>query len=101
LRIWQSVTSGGATMMNEHVIIIALALLIFWLAFGGKAGMVAAFLSVVMIVGALRHPEIALSKPQVGTQEETLHATMLLVALILVPPMLWLSLRRLFRRGGQ
>jgi hypothetical protein len=88
-------------MLNEHVIIIAMALLIFWLAFGGKAGMVAAFLSVVMMVGALRHPEIALSKPQVGTQEETLHATMLLVGLILFPPMVWLSLKKIFRRGGQ
>jgi hypothetical protein len=88
-------------MQNEHVIIVALALLIFWLAFGGKAGLVAAFLSAVMIIGALRHPEIALSKPQVGTQEETLHATMLLVGLILVPPMLWIGLKRLFGRGGQ
>lgn len=88
-------------MLNEHVIIVALALLIFWLAFGGKAGMVAAFLSVVMMVGALRHPEISLSKPQVGTREETLHATMLLVGLILIPPMLWLSLKKIMKRGGQ
>jgi hypothetical protein len=78
-----------------------MALLVFYMAFGGKAGMVAAFLSVVMMVGALRHPEIALSKPQVGTQEETLHATMLLVGLILFPPMVWLSLKKIFRRGGQ
>jgi hypothetical protein len=88
-------------VLNEHVIIVALALLIFWLAFGGKAGMVAAFLSVVMMVGALRHPEISLSKPQVGTREETLHATMLLVGLILIPPMLWLSLKKIMKRGGQ
>jgi hypothetical protein len=88
-------------MLNEHVIIIAMTLVIFWLAFGGKAGIVAAFLSVVMMVGALRYPEIALSKPQVGTQEETLHASMLLVGLILFPPMVWLSLKRLFRRGGR
>jgi ABC-type branched-subunit amino acid transport system permease subunit len=88
-------------MLNEHAIIIALALLIFWLAFGGKAGMVAAILSAIMMVGALRHPEIALSKPQVGTQQENLHATMLLVGLILIPPMVWLSLKRLFRRGGR
>jgi hypothetical protein len=88
-------------MMNEHVIIIAMALLVFYMAFGGKAGLAAAFLSAVMIVGALRHPEIALSKPQVGTQEETLHATMLLVGLILIPPMVWLSLKKIFRRGGQ
>ena len=88
-------------MMNEHVIIIAMALLVFWLAFGGKAGLVAAILSAIMIIGALRHPEIALSKPMAGTQEETLHATMLLVGLILFPPMVWLSLKRLFRREGQ
>jgi hypothetical protein len=88
-------------MLNEHVIIIAMALLIFWLAFGGKAGLVAAILSAIMMVGALRHPEIATGKPMAGTQEENLHATMLLVGLILIPPMLWLSLKRLFRRGGQ
>jgi hypothetical protein len=88
-------------MMNEHVIIIAMALLILWMAFGGKAGLVAAILSVIMMVGALRHPEIATSKPQVGTQEEALHATMLLVGLILFPPMVWLSLKRLFKRGGR
>jgi hypothetical protein len=88
-------------MMNEHVIIIAMALLIFWLAFGGKAGIVAAFLSAVMIIGALRHPEIALSKPMEGTQEENLHATMLLVGLIIFLPMLWIGLKRRFRRGGQ
>jgi hypothetical protein len=87
-------------MLNEHVIIIAMALLIFWLAFGGKAGLVAAILSAIMMVGALRHPEIATGKPMAGTQEENLHATML-VGLILIPPMLWLSLKRLFRRGGQ
>jgi hypothetical protein len=87
--------------MNEHVVIIGMALLVFYMAFGGKAGMVAAFLSVVMMVGALRHPEIATSKPMAGTQQENLHATMLLVGLILVPPMLWLSLKRLFRRGGR
>jgi hypothetical protein len=88
-------------MMNEHTIIVALALLIFYMAFGGKAGLVAAFLSAVMIVGALRHPEIALSKPAVGTQEETLHATMLLVGMIIFLPMLWIGLKRLFRRGGR
>ncbi len=87
--------------MNEHVVIVGMALLIFYMAFGGKAGMVAAILSAIMIVGALRHPEIALSKPQVGAQEEALHATMLLVALILFPPMLWIGLKRLFRRGGR
>jgi hypothetical protein len=88
-------------MMNEHVIIIAMALLVFYMAFGGKAGLVAAILSAIMMVGALRHPEIATSKPMAGTQEENLHATMLLVGLILSPPMVWLSLRRLFRRGGR
>jgi hypothetical protein len=88
-------------MMNEHTIIVALALLIFYMAFGGKAGLVAAILSAIMVVGALRHPEIATGKPMAGTQEENLHATMLLVGLILIPPMLWLSLKRLFRRGGQ
>jgi hypothetical protein len=88
-------------MMNEHVVIIAMALLVYFLVFGGKAGLVAAILSAIMIVGALRHPEIALSKPQVGAQEEALHATMLLVALILIPPMVWLSLKRLFRGGGR
>jgi hypothetical protein len=88
-------------MANEHVIIIAMALLIFWLAFGGKAGMVAAFLSAVMIVGALRHPGIATSKSMAGTQEEQLQIVMLLVGLILVPPMVWLSLKKIIKRGGQ
>ncbi len=88
-------------MLNEHVIIVGMALLIFWLAFGGKAGLVAAILSVIMMVGALRHPEIATGKPLAGTQEENLHATMLLVGLILFPPMVWLSLKRIIKRGGQ
>jgi hypothetical protein len=87
--------------MNEHVVIIAMALLIFWLAFGGKAGLVAAILSAIMIIGALRHPEIALSKPMAGTQQEQLQIVMLLVGLILIPPMVWIGLKRLFKRGGQ
>jgi hypothetical protein len=87
--------------MNEHVVIIAMALLIFWLAFGGKAGLVAAILSAIMIIGALRHPEIALSKPLAGTQQEQLQIVMLLVGLILIPPMVWIGLKRLFKRGGQ
>jgi hypothetical protein len=66
-----------------------------------KLGLVAAILSAIMVVGALRHPEIATGKPMAGTQEENLHATMLLVGLILIPPMVWLSLKRLFRRGGR
>jgi hypothetical protein len=87
--------------MNEHVIIVALALLVYFLVFGGKAGLVAAILSAILMVGALRHPEIALSKPMAGTQEEQLQIVMLLVALILFPPMLWIGLKRLFRRCGQ
>ena len=92
---------GGAQMMNEHVVIIALGLLVYYLVFGGWAGGIAAGLSAVMVVGALRHPEIALSKPQVGTPEEQLQIVMLLVALIIFLPMGWLSLRRLFKRGGR
>jgi hypothetical protein len=86
---------------NEHVIIIAMALLVFYMAFGGKAGLVAAILSAIMIVGALRHPEIATGRPMEGTPEEQLQIVMLLVGLILIPPMVWLSLKRLFRRGGR
>lgn len=88
-------------MSNEHVIIIAMALLVFYMAFGGKAGLVAAILSAIMIVGALRHPEIATGRPMEGTPEEQLQIVMLLVGLILIPPMVWLSLKRLFRRGGR
>lgn len=88
-------------MSNEHVIIIALALLIFYMAFGGLAGGIAAGLSAVMMVGALRHPEIATSRPMAGTPEEQLQIVMLLVALIIFLPMAWLSLGRLFKRGGQ
>ena len=87
-------------MSNEHVVIVALGLLIFYLVFGGWAGGIAAGLSAVMMVGALRHPEIALSKPQVGTQEETLHATMLLVGLIIFLPMVWGCVAA-FKRGGR
>jgi hypothetical protein len=54
-----------------------------------------------MIVGALRHPEIATGRPMEGTPEEQLQIVMLLVGLILFPPMVWLSLKRLFRREGQ
>jgi hypothetical protein len=88
-------------VLNEHVIIVALALLIFYLVFGGKAGLVAAILSAIMIAGALRHPEIATGRPMEGTPEEQLQIVMLLVGLILFPPMVWLSLKRLFRREGQ
>lgn len=75
-------------MMNEHVIIVGMALLIYWLIWGGRVGWIAAMLSVIMIVGALRHPEVAPSGRQLeGTQEEQLHAIMLLVALILWVPL--------------
>ena len=87
-------------MSNEHVVIVSLALLIFYMAFGGWAGGIAAGLSAVMMVGALRHPDIATSRPMEGTPEETLHATMLLVALIIFVPMLWGCVAA-FRRGGR
>lgn len=87
-------------MTNEHVIIIALALLIFYMAFGGLAGGIAAGLSAVMIIGALRHPEIATSRPMEGTPEEQLQIVMLLVGLIIFPRLLW-GLVALFRRGGR
>lgn len=89
-------------MMNEHVIIIAMGLLIFWLVFGGRFGLVAAFVSIVAIVGALRHPEIATGGRQLeGTQQEQLQIIMLLVALILFPRLAWWWLGRLFGRGGR
>lgn len=82
-------------MQNEHVIIVAMALLVFWLAFGGRVGWLAAMLSAIAIVGALRHPEIATSGQQLsGTQEEQLHAVMLLVALLLFPRLAWWWFRR-------
>ena len=77
-------------MPNEHVIIVGMALLLFWVAFGGRAGVVAGVLSAIMIVGALRHPEIATGGRQlVGTQEEQLQAVMILVGLILFPRLAW------------
>lgn len=86
-------------MMNEHVVIIAMALLIYWLIWGGRVGMVAAGLSIIMIVGALRHPEIALGGQQLeGTQEEQLQIIMLMVALILFPPLGWWWVKGWFRR---
>ena len=88
-------------MSNEHVVIVSLGLLVYYLAFGGWAGGIAAGLSAVMMVGALRHPEIATSRPMEGTPEEQLQIVVLLVALIIFVPMLWLSLGRLFKRGGQ
>jgi hypothetical protein len=88
--------------MNEHVIIIGMALLVYFLAFGGRAGVVAAGLSIIMIVGAIRHPEIAPSGQQLeGTPEEQLQIIMLMVALILFPPLVWFWLKELFRRGGR
>lgn len=87
--------------MNEHVIIIGMALLVYFLVFGGRAGVVAAGLSIVMIVGALRHPEIAPGKQMDGTPEEQLQIVMLMVALILFPRLAWWWLCGLFRRGGR
>lgn len=92
---------GGAQMMNEHVVIIALGLLVYYLVFGGWAGGIAAGLSAVMVVGALRHPDIATSKAAMaGTPEEQLQIVMLLVALIIVPRLLW-GLVAAFKRGGR
>lgn len=77
-------------MSNEHVIIVGMGLLLFWIIFGGRVGWIAAMLSAIMIVGALRHPEIATGGRQLeGTPEEQLHAIMLLVALILFPRLAW------------
>ena len=87
-------------MSNEHVVIVSLGLLIFYMAFGGWAGGIAAGLSAVMMVGALRHPDIATSRPMAGTQQETLQATMLLVALLIFPRLLWGCVAA-FRRGGR
>ena len=87
--------------MNEHIVIIALALLIFYLAFGGRAGGIAAGFSAVMMVGALRHPEIATSKAAMaGTPEEQLQVVMLLVALLIFPRLLWGCVAA-FKRGGR
>lgn len=46
-------------MSNEHVIIVGMALLLYWIMWGGRSGWIAAMLSAIMIVGALRHPEVA------------------------------------------
>lgn len=89
-------------MMNEHVVIVAMALLLYWIMWGGRSGWIAAMLSAIMIVGALRHPEIAPSGQQVeGTPEEQLQIVMLMVALILFPRLLWWWLSALFGRGGR
>lgn len=88
--------------MNEHVIIIGMALLVYFLVFGGRSGMAAAAVSIVLIVGAIRHPEIAPSGQQLeGTPEEQLQIIMLMVALILFPRLAWWWLCGLFRRGGR
>jgi hypothetical protein len=89
-------------MMNEHVVIIGMALLIYWLIWGGRIGWIAAMLSAIMMVGALRHPEIAPSGRQMeGTPEEQLQIVMLMVALILFPPLVWWWVKGLFQRGRQ
>ena len=73
-------------MQNEHVIIIGMALLVFFLLERGRLGWIAAAVSIIMIVGAVRHPEVATSKELAGTQEEQLHATLLMVVIILFFP---------------
>lgn len=84
-------------MLNEHVIIIGMALLINYLIFGRAW---AAVLSVILIVGALRHPEVAPSGRQLeGTPEEQLQIIMLMVGLIVVVPVAVWWIRGLFRRG--
>ena len=88
-------------MLNEHVIIIGMALLVYLLIWRGRLGWMAGIVSAVLIVGAMRHPELVGSKPTVGTQEETLQATMLLVGLILFPRLAWWWVRGLFRKGGR
>lgn len=89
-------------MRNEHVIIVGMALLLYWIMWGGRVGMVAAVLSTIMIMGALRHPEVATSGRQLeGTPEEQLQIIMLLVGLILFPPLVWWWIKGLFRRGGR
>ncbi len=81
---------------------LLLALVMTGLVFGGRAGVVAAGLSIILIVGAIRHPEIAPSGQQLeGTQEEQLQIIMLMVALILFPRLAWWWLCGLFRRGGR
>jgi len=87
-------------MMNEHVVIVGLGLCIYGLIFQGRSGAVAGFISIVLIVGALRHPEIAPSGRQVGgTPEEQLQLTMLMVALIIFPRLIWWWLAGFF--GGR
>lgn len=89
-------------MSNELVVIVGLGLLIFLLLFGGKLGMIAGALSAILIVGALRHPEIAPSGRQLeGSPEEQLQITLLFVALLIFPGMIWIWLRGLFRKGGR
>lgn len=88
-------------MLNEHVIIIGMALLVYLLVWRGALGWVAGIVSAILIVGAMRHPEIATSKEMGGTPEQNLQATMLLVALILFPRLAWWWVRGLVRKGGK
>lgn len=81
-------------MQNEHVIIVGMALLVLFIIVRSPLGWIAAILSIILIVGAVRHPEVATSASSVGGQQEQLHGTLILVVLILgVPLLLWLSRR--------
>lgn len=84
-------------MQNEHVIIVGMALLVLFMLVRSPLGWVAAIVSIILIVGAVKHPEVATSAAVSGTQEEQLHGTMVMVVLILgIPLARWL----LKGRGG-
>jgi hypothetical protein len=83
---------GGAAMTNSNVIIIGMALLVLYLIMNSGLRWVVAFVSVVLIVGAIRHPEVALQANVHGTPDDQLQSTMVMVGLILGIPMLfWLK----------
>lgn len=82
--------------MNANVIIIGLALLLAFVMGRGRGSWIAGILSAIMIVGALRHPEVAANAQVNGTPDEQLQGTMVLAALIVGGPVVrWLL------RGGK
>lgn len=80
-------------MQTEHVIILGMALLVFFMLVRSPLGWIAAIVSAILIVGAVKHPEVATGAAVSGTQQDQLHGTLVIVALILGVPLVrwWLK----------
>lgn len=75
-------------MDNANVVIIALALLVLMLLVNNKAiATIAAVVSVILVVGALKSPDIAAGAAIPGTPDDQLQGTIVLVVLILGIPL--------------